>query len=674
MWLYVFIVVAIVVFVVIIIWQTNLMIVQIENESQPLYYFNDYFGDDDLYSFEKYYIDTLQQKFLQKAEKVLNPTRQFSNDENIFVNLNPWTSANDFGTLLHTLIGYGNRFRNVEDSLYLDEELAYRLYDAMFAIYERLPIPAPHLQAPWGNVADWYHFSITMPECFQNTCIVLRGFYDLSELTESLLHYYLPLPTFSMGWRRTAGNAIRMCLPYAYGQLLRGYTFEEIKSENQVQYVLDLISFNLVNSGNGIHKDYVYFDHIDVIAYGYLVNSYFTFSYYNYLFGSSTVNLDNIHNALDMITNNRGIVNPAFLSRSGSTHSAVLANVMTYPNGVVSADFSKILTVRNNLYFGSIKGQAVDIAYYEADPTNNLHAPLWAMTRKIWANNGRIATIRSLGLESGILLTTNLNGIVSVPSTTTSTSSFHPSLAFCANATTNNAGVMVTHARFEELNIEFHSYTLYHRYGMFHLYDKIKTLRPINNNARCVVLTRDLTFETWWTASANTMYANGVAAKHHNIVNNSHNLSNFSVRTFDSLNLQTAEQIISAELINAGAGVSCFSLLAEEYASIDNTICTRIINDINNAIIIETNSKSIVCVVSFPVVILKDEETRQLTINDATSDSQNLHYLEFSKIIHPLSLLTLSIDNLNMTTDMMMRTEDRFVLKNQHGNQFKFTF
>lgn len=687
MWLYVFMVAFFVVFVLILIWQTNILVSNLETNVHYYVWLDDYEYDYDdeikessddkhvsyLDMYEKFYLDTLHFKFLQKPEKVPDgPTRQFSNDDNIFVELSPWSSVAHFGTLLHTLMGYGVRFRNVDDVLYLNPELAYRLYDAMFVIYEHLPIPAPIQQAPWGDRAtDWYHFTITMSECFQHTCIVLRGFYDLTDLTESLLYYYLPLPTMSLGWRRTAGDAVRMCLPYAYGQLLRGYSFSDIGDEEQVQHVLNLIRFPLVKTGNGIHYDYAYFDH-SVRTFGYLIHCYFTFSYYNYLFGDDTVDLKSVHRALALIGSNRGIINPALLCRTGANSSAVLAHIMDYPNEVVAADFSKILTVRNQLYFGSVVGQAPDIAYYEADPDNSLHAPLWAMTRKIWSHKGRITTLRSPGLESGILLTGDLSGVVNIPTTGagTTSSSFYPSLAYSAIGSTANAGVMLMHVRFEELNLEFYSYTLYHRYGMFHLYDKIKSLRPIAHNARCVVLTRDTNFEPRWISAANILHANGVAAKHHNIINNS-NLSNFEVRSFDALNLQTAEQTISAGLVNVGAGITCFSLLVEEVAHLDNTVVERVTN--TDVFVISTNSNTIHCVLDFPIVAIKDDETRQITINDATGVSRNVHHLSFAKIARSLSLLSLTLDALKISLNIS-RADDRFILENLHGNQFKFTF
>ncbi|AKN80683.1 ODV-E66 [Perigonia lusca single nucleopolyhedrovirus] len=630
-----------------------------------------------LNAFEQYYLQTLVSKFQQKAEKIANPTRQFSypNDDNIFVGLSPWTSPTDFGTMLHTLIGYTVRFRNPDDTLYLNSSLAANLYNSIVILYEHLPIPAPHQQAPWGPVADWYHFSITMPECVQSTCIVLRDFYDISAISLNILDAYLPSPISSLGWRRTAGNAIRMCLPYCYKQLLRGYTANQIANERDVQYVLQLIAFHLVQNGNGIHNDYTYFDHGNVRAYGYLINSYFTFSYYNFLFGYDTVNMYNLYYALSLVGSQRGLANPAVLSRQGANFSNVLGNLIQYSDGVVSADFSKILTVRNANYFGSIVGQAKDIAYYEADPTNNTHAPLWTMTRKIWPNSSAIVRYRpnTIPFESGIILIQNLNNPVTIETTTTSTSSFLPSLAYTAICTTTNAGAMAMHVRLEELNLEFHSYTLYHRFGMFHMYDNIKTLRHISFNPRCVVMVRDLqqdTDEPRWTTASNTKTYNKTVAKHHNILNNA-GLSNFVIRTVDSSQVQLLEQIVSADAVNRGVGVSCFSLLDQnsETLNADNTTVARLDN---NVIHIKTNDNSIECLIYFPIIILKDNEYRQITINDATNASVFTHRLEYDKITIPLSYMSLMINNLQ--SDYITRSEDAFTFSDSHSNQFKFTY
>ncbi|QUJ09325.1 ODV-e66 protein [Gynaephora ruoergensis nucleopolyhedrovirus] len=632
------------------------------------------FVDNDLSLFEDYYIKTLYEKFLQKSEKILNPSTSFVQNDNVFAGLEPWTNVSHFGTFLHTMIGYGVRFRNPKDALYLDSQLAFNLNFGIVQLYNHLPFPAPVNQAPWGAQADWYHFSITMPECVQNTCIVLNGFYDLTEICVRILNTYLPAPTFSMGWRRTAGNAMRMCLPYCYGQLLQGYRNFDIMMQSEVQYVLNLVAFALVSAGNGIHHDYAYFDHTDVRAYGYLINSFFTFSYYNFLFGDNAVNMQNLFNSISLISNDKGLANPAVMARNGSHFSNVLGYFIEYPDGVVSADFSKILTIRNSKYFGSVVGQAPGVAYYEADPTNQLHAPLWTMTRKIWANDGAVVRYRSamLGLESGILLTNNLNGVVAIPTTTTSTSSFLPTFALTAICASNNAGVLIMHVRLEELNLEFFNYTLYHRYGMFQLYDKIHTLSPVNFNPRCVVLTRDTTQDTSepkWTMASNNKTFNRVTTKHHNISNLNYTLPNFSMRIFDNIGMQTIEQIIAMDAVNAGEGVSCFSLLCQNYLEIDTTTVSK---TGENGFVVYTNQNTIQCSVDFPIVVLKDVESRQVVINDASSVSTQSHSLRFDKIHKALSQLSLTINNLS--SHYITKTEDSFVFENDHSNQFKFTY
>ncbi|QEI03530.1 ODV-E66A [Spodoptera cosmioides nucleopolyhedrovirus] len=685
MWLYVFMIAIFVVFVIILMWQTNIVIVDLEtqnNYNHHYYYHDEYYIYDDDYNdesaeatlmtnhlntFEEHYLASLPIKFLQKTEKILKPTRQFSDDDNIFVGLEPWLRVADFGTLLHTLIGYGVRFRDVDDALYLDFKLAYRLNDAMYTIYDCLP-------------NNWSRFNVVaLAECFQNTCIVLRGFYDLTDVTESILYHYLPAPALSKDHDNNDNTSsfavvVRACLPYVYGQLLRGYTFDEIASEERVRHIIESslkTTTHLVKAGNsGIRYDYAYFDDADTRVYDNLIDGYFTFSYYNFMFGPNTVNLDNVHKSIMLIGSNnlndenRCIVNDALISQSAkcTVYSEALAGIMDYPYGVYAADFSKILTVRNDSYFGSIVGHTFDVVA----PYRTI------MVRKIWPNqtvkrrrniNYNDDDTTRLGLESGVLIFDDKVPFVS------ETNSLYPSLAFTAIATTANAGVMIMHARFEELNLEFHSYTLYHRHGMFHLYDRIKSLQNISHDARCVVLARDTSLEPKWMASANTLQSNGVVAKHHTIINGK-NLSNFQVRTFEHLNVQTAEQTIDAELVNSGAGVACFSLLTNRRTD-DDTIIEHVPE--NDAFIITVDS--ICCVIHFPVVILRDDDTRQITINDATNVSRTIHHLSFDKIATPLSLISMSVDNLKFSSQQQIqRQQDRFVLHDVHGDEFKFHF
>lgn len=722
MWLYVFMIAVFVIFVIILMWQTNIVIVDLETQNQKYhhyyyYYHQHHYDDDDeeyyddidnidyydnvlatnhLDAFEEYYIRTLATKFLQKSEKISKPTRQFSNDyvvdDNIFVGLEPWRRLSDFVTLLHTLIGYGVRFRDADDPLYLDAELAYRLNEAVLIVHDRL--------LTW-NGDDWFGV-VALFECLQNTCIVLRGFYDLTDVTESLLYHYLPVPSlvaFNDNGSDDNNNNLsvvaRTCLPYVYGQLLRGYTFDDIAREDRVRYAIEKIKIttaHLVKAGNrGIRYDYVHFEETDVRAYDVLIDGYFVLDYYNFMFGQNTIHLDNVHRSLMLIGSNRGIVNPLLVSKSIGGHSEALSRIMDYPDGVYAADFNKILTIRNDSYFGSIVGQTFDVAYH----SNKTGVPpcVSAMMRKIWPNQNRQHnshrqqqyhhqshrvkqhTAASLGLESGVLLFDDNNDYVDANTTpfvtktkTSNSNNFYPSLAFTAIATTANAGAMIMHARFEELNLEFYSYTLYHRHGMFHLYDRIKSLKSDNSsNARCVVLARDTRFEPKWMASANTLQSNGVVAKHHNIVNDK-DLADFCVRTFDDFNLQTVEQHIDADLLDAGVGVACFSLSTRNDGD-DNTVVVRVPE--TNIIVITTNT--ICCVVDFPVVVLRDDDTRQITINNATNVSRTTHHLSFDRIATPLSLISMSVDDLKFS-QRIERQQDRFVLHDVHGDEFKFNF
>ncbi|AGE89948.1 occlusion-derived virus envelope protein ODV-E66 [Spodoptera littoralis nucleopolyhedrovirus] len=651
-----------------------------DQQQQQLYNFlhNSYY-DDDLARFENYYLNTLKRKFLQKSDKIASPTRLFSNDGNMFVDLEPWSNASHFGIAMHTLIGYGVRFRDPDDALYLDSNLADNLMIGIMLVYNRLPFSSNSNGSnvnspPWGN--DWYHFNVTMPECMMNTCIVLRGFYNLSPIVHRVFNFYIAKP-----------ESVRTCVAYVYGQMLRGQSLHSIRYEHDVQKILNKIRYSLVPSGNGIHRDYVFFDRTDVRAYQNLIDSYFTFDYYNHLFGGDTVNMFNVNNSINIAGSRRGLINPALYLRSVSHHSNSLTHMIDYANGVYSADFSKVLTYRSEKFFGSVVGNTDQVAYYEADESNDKHAPLWAMIKKIWAEDGRIVPYRNatLGIDSGVILT---GGNHSIPTTGPGTTSFVPTFAYTAICATDNAGLMITHSRFEELGIEFYSYTLYHKRGMVQVYDRIKTFESSSSSssssstpAKCVILTRDLTQDTnepRWTAASNTTKTyNRVSAVYHNIANNPYTMPSFTTRIVESSQLQILEQIVSADHINKGIGAACFSLVHADDASLAPTdvSVSRITNSAGvggGGFMINANNGMISCAIDFPYAAIKDVESRQVTINSANNFSRESHRLSFVSVSHIISQLSLNIHNLKSST--VNRNGDAFYFDNAHGNQFRFTY
>jgi hypothetical protein len=535
--------------------------------------------DDELNHFEQWAKDNMTRIFSKKAKKVAHPTRNW-NAYTVFDKLSPWTSAADFGTVCHTLIGYAVRYNNSADALYQSPELANNLISGLRTVCDKLPDPPPHQQTPWGSVADWYHFTITMPEMFMTVTIVLNKtwhYEEASALTQYWLGLYLPTAVNSMGWYRTAGNAIRMGVPYVYSLLLRGHFLSQIAREPSVQEILRTVALPFVATNNGLHADSIYINNEDVRAYGYLINFFFTFEYYTRLFGANAVNTVGLTRAIENVGSPEGVVVPGVMSRNGTLYSNVIGNFITYPIGVHVADLSKVLTKLSDTYYGGVVGVTERLAYYEADPTNNMQAPLWTMTRRIWNRRAPVINynINTVPFESGVILQ-SLNGVLRVPSTTTSTQSFRPAVSNTALVKTRTAGAILINARFAEMNnLQFKSCTLLYDHGMFQLYYDIG-VKPdsLNNvNGRVVVLNRDtsvttndLSFELQRAnnnASSEGTVFNGIVC--HRVPITNFNVPSLTVRS-PNANVELVEQIISFQSMYTASAVSCYKLNVEGYS------------------------------------------------------------------------------------------------------------
>ncbi|AAK85606.1 ODV-E66 [Epiphyas postvittana nucleopolyhedrovirus] len=569
---------------------------------------------DELFEFEQWYKSTLTRVFAKKAEKVANPTRNW-NAETVFDNLSPWTSPLDFGTVCHTLIGYCVRYNNYSDELYKNSELADNLIAGLRLVCDKLPDPAPHQQAPWGPVADWYHFTITMPEMFMNITIVLnktRHYKKAAALTQYWLGLYLPTAVNSMGWHRTAGNAMRMGVPYVYSQMLRGYPLRQIAMEPGVLETLQTVAFPYVMTGNGLHRDSIYIDHVDVRAYGYLINSFFTFEYYTKMFGPNAVNTVGLTRAIQNVGSPEGVVVPGVMSRNGTLYSNVIGNFVDYPNAVHSADFSKVLTKLSDTYYGGVVGATTRLAYYEADPTNNTQAQLWTMTRRIWNRRAPVINYNAntVPFESGVILQ-SLNGILRVPSTTTSTQSFRPAVGQTALAETHTAGAILVNAKFTEMNnLQFKSCTLFYENGMFQMYYNIG-VEPnslSNINGRVVVLTRDtsvntndLSFDMQRTnndgSSEGTTF-NGVVC--HRVAITNYNVPSLTVRS-PNTSVELVEQIINNESMYTASASACYKLNIEGYSD------TLRAFSVDNGIYVNTNT-DVKALFAYPWLMLKEND------------------------------------------------------------------
>jgi hypothetical protein len=627
---------------------------------------------EELKAFEQYYIDSLPVKFKQRNSHFNDyELRPFVDDKNIVIDgLRPFENAEDYSVLLHSLMAYSVRLVKTPNAA----SLAQRLVSALETIRAKLPSTAPTQTLPWGfDEKYWYVFSVTMPECMMQLCIVLRPYCDVGDIVVGIITEYLNEPNLSLGWRRGIGYTTRMCVPFVYAELLKGGSVSTLAKQRSVAGVLHEVAHEIRETGTGIHDDFVNFVDSNVRNYSFLVDNYFVFDYYNVLFGADFVRFDNIHASLHLIGNDKGIVHPALGYKNGRTIMPALKFIMEYAPGIYSADFSKIVTVRNDNYFATLVCPVNGVAYFQANYDYREHALPWTMTKRIWPHNCIVESSQdnydTMGVESGVLLLYSDTGRERVPAddvllSPNTAMSFLPNPGFTAIAVTGDCAAVTSYSKFDALNIEYYSYTVYHRTGMLQLYDRIKTLKPIDRDAACVVMVRDMRLIP---DTCDGLVFNGKIAKHHNIINYKRLVNFDGIRVSDDVSY--VRQVIDKKEINAGTGTACYSLCTQNDTT--TSIVTKLESNRYTFKVVAQNG-IIECVFDFPFVVVKNNETRQITINNAYSVSRNVHTIHFEDVRRLLGHVSLSVDNLR--ADNISRTEFAFIYRNSNSNQFSFVY
>ncbi|AIZ48679.1 odv-e66b [Agrotis segetum nucleopolyhedrovirus B] len=605
------------------------------------------------------------------------------NDDEIFKNLRPFEDANDFANMLKSLTAYAVHMSVA--AVEINVQIAVHLHRALHSIATKLPVPAPNQRLPWNFADDhWHLFSVALTECAMLLSIMIRPYIDVSDIVVNIIENYLPEPNLSMGWRRSIGFSTRMCLPYVYAQLCRGRDIVDIAAEGSVSNVLNGIKHHVCDTGDGIRTDFINFVDNNVRNYSYLVENYFTFAYYNFLFGRNFVEMSNVRRSLQMVGSNTGRLHPALAYKNGSHVMPVLAEIMHYTNGVFSADFSKVVTVRNQNYSASLVCPTNGVAYYQANYEYRSHALLWTMTKRIWSNNPYHAQTLLALIDTGVLLldvdAIRLPGNDVLLSRNTSMS-FLPNPGFSGIAATDDSAAVASFSKFDALNVEYYSYTLFYRSGMVQLYDAIKAISSLNRDGFCVLLVQkvidndddddvndnddsakniyDKNNTTW-----NVHSAQGCIVRHHDIANYKR-LPNFVQRTTNGV-LHTCQPIPMLE-INDGQGTVCYSMTtlpnsSEPHVSmLDSTRRT-----------FRMDADEIECVFDFPFVLLKNNASRVVTINNAYQVSKHIHTIHYDDIKRILSHVNLRIESLK--SDTIQRTDYAFVYENTQTNQFKFQY
>ncbi|ACI47487.1 ODV-E66 [Spodoptera litura nucleopolyhedrovirus II] len=638
----------------------------------------------DLYSFEKFYRSTVWQT--RKLRTDFNDddiAYKFVDDnQHIIETLDPFENAKDFAQLLRTLNAYAMYIcvDDGNDNRYSD--VAVHLFRALTVVASKLPMPAPYQQLPWGfDEMYWNVFSICLTECAMLLSIALRPYIDVTEIAVKIIDNYVAEPNFSMGWRRNTGYATRMCVPYIYAQLCKGVEIADIASQPSVAGVLDEVRHHGYAEGSGIRTDFINYVDSNVRNYSFMVENYFTFQYYNFLFGRDFVSLSNVHNSLDVVGSNSGRVHPALLYKNGVHVAPVIAEIMRYDRGVFTADFSKVVTVRNDNYFASLVSPVNGVAYYQANYDFRNHALLWTMTKRIWPNDNGGGDDDSLSLiDAGAIIIDDSiqklpqNDVLLSPNTSMS---FLPNPAFTAIASVDDsAAAIASFSKFDALNIEYYSYTLYHPSGMLQLYDNVKTLTRIDRDAYCVVLMlKESSPPPDYDDNDKVVVpheydvykdSQGCEVKHHNIENYKQ-LPDFKVKSLD--NYTFVCQPIPAQDINDGEGTVCYSMTTVAIPATTTQIIKGNKLKRNFKVIV---GEDIECVFEFPYVLLKNNATRCLTINNAYQTTKHLHNMYHEDIQHLLEQVGLGVDDL--LSDIIKRTPYAFTFENSLGNQFKFYY
>ncbi|AYN45063.1 odv-e66b [Alphabaculovirus alterspexiguae] len=568
----------------------------------------DYIGDDD----DAYYFDD-----------------SFSDDAEKFAKFLSHLNAN--GVLISVL--------SDEDA----KIICLKLHSALLAMTDRLPFPGPHKKLPWNfEECHWKLFSIQLTECVMLLSIMMRPYIDVSDIALKIIDSYLPWPDYSMGWHREIENSTRMCIPFIYAQLCKGADIANVVDSPSVAKVVDQISYNMRNGGTGIHRDLVNFvDGGYARHYKCIITNYFTFNYYNFLLNREHVNMVNVLNSIHMVGSNLGILHPALLK----DQSNVVKEILHYAPGVYSADFSKVVTVRNDSYFSSLVCPSNSISYYYDDDDDDDDILICIMTKRIWCcqknYNQKI-------IDTGVILFEPLKRLNKL--------SYFPDPGYSAIASTDESAAVISFCKFENLNVEYYSYTLLYPDGMIQIYDKIKSTQK-TQDAHCVLLVLD-DEKAINTSQGCTIF--------HQDIENFKTMPKFELRHHEDTRYLC--QPIDTQSINEGEATVCYGM--KPSAAKSKLKIVRL-DTSKNSFLIKVD-ETIECVFDFPYVVLKNNHTRRLTINNAYQSTQLLHTLYFDDINKVLKYVNLNAGNL--ITSFIKRTNYAFTYENTQENQFKFRY
>lgn len=340
----------------------------------------------------------LRQTITHQVEPIPTNTIEWSDSnwvggDDLFSDLKEWSSdvtvlANLGARLLKLTKALANQTKN---SSFLDKKYLDAIITSCQALQTKIEAwPYKDNTFPWG--ANWYQFSVSIPYYFVCIYYLLRNIYNwapteidkvktagiswISKLTQS--------PKKGIGWTRTGPNTILMGMPWTVVQYWNG-VLDEIKTQDDVVYMMAQANVNTVVSGEGMRPDGGYIFHTNVRAYGYVASSLKSANILNCLlsnnFGEMYQYLSNLMCHPNIDANLAGL-----FSREPTVKRFMNAGQF----GAFAQFSGGVLTYKQSDWFIQMMGCIKGVAYYEADKAQDRWAPAWIMLREMWTRGSLI--------------------------------------------------------------------------------------------------------------------------------------------------------------------------------------------------------------------------------------------------------------------------------------------
>lgn len=294
-------------------------------------------------------------------------------------------------------------------------------------VMSRISIPPSYQTYPFGT--NWYQFAITFPRFLVIVAFVHRKVFgknniEIENIMAMYCKSYIKEPPSvngadSINYHRDGPNAVMMSIPHIGANLL----MQTYREDNIVQYVKNYVNLNTVSSSEGLRKDLGFVFHTSLRAYGYIASSKSDFYILGKFFNLDMSKIQEIFNVLEHPTISRHF--SALFTRSGSCTSRETGKL-----GFYTIDSIRVVSVKTNDWILSFNGQAQHLCFYESDKSYDSWPLCWLMFRDFMYADSDEKWYRQLVTRYPGVVSYG-NQLWSLPSTTSTTTTFAPNSSHC---------------------------------------------------------------------------------------------------------------------------------------------------------------------------------------------------------------------------------------------------